>query len=141
MRFEAGRGPQFDVGYVLERAIIRPNPVMFFRKRERDKGNIVRIDRTYQRIGGRNVRRDSFKGNDNHGGEQQRQQEINLIRFQACRTGDLGTMPGELVKGKGRQEKLQIGQEENASRHGIFDEGGDQDIRIKNQSHACEALA
>jgi hypothetical protein len=49
-------------------------------------------------------------------------------------------MPGGLVKGKGRQEKFPIGQEKNASRHGIFDEGGNQDIRIKNQSHALEAL-
>jgi hypothetical protein len=41
--------------------IIRPNSIMFFRERECDKGNIVRIDRTHQRIGGRKIRRNSFK--------------------------------------------------------------------------------
>jgi len=105
------------------------------------KGNIVWIDRTHQRIGGRKIRLNSFKGNDDHGREQKGQQQIDLIHFEASRTGNLGTMPGELAKGKGRQEKFQIGQEKNASRHGIFDEGGDKDIRIKNQPHAPEALA
>lgn len=109
MRFETGCGPQFDIGYVLERAIIRPNPIMLFRKRECDKWNIVWIDRTYQRIGGRKMRCDSFKGNDDHGGEQQRQQSIDLINIEASRTGNLGTMPGDLVKGKGRQEKCRSG--------------------------------
>lgn len=140
MRFKTGRGPQFDTWYFLERAIIRPNPVMFFRERECDKGNIVWIDGTHQRIGGWRKRRNSFKGNDDHGREQKRQQQIDLIHFETSRTDNLGTMPGELVKGKGRQEKFQIGQEKNASRNGIFNKSGDEDIRIKNQPHVCEAL-
>lgn len=141
MRFETGRGPQFDTWYFFERAIIGPNPVMFFRERECDKGNIVWIDSTHQRIGGGKIRRNSLKGNDHHGREQKRQQQIDLIHFETSRTGNLDTMPGELIKGKGRQEKCQIGQEKNASRNGILNEGGNQDIRIKNQPHAREALA
>lgn len=33
MSFETGRGPDLNARQGLERAIIRPNPVMFFRKR------------------------------------------------------------------------------------------------------------
>jgi len=60
-------------------------------------------------MSGRKIRRNSYKGNDDHGREQKRRQQIDFIHFEASRTGNLGTMPGKLVKSKGRQEKFQIG--------------------------------
>jgi hypothetical protein len=50
-------------------------------------------------------------------------------------------MSGEFIESKGRKKKLKIGQEENTPRDGIFDEGGDENIRIENQPHALAALA
>jgi len=54
---------------------------------------------------------------------------------------DLGSMSGEFIKGKGWKKKLQIGQEKNTSCDGIFNERGDENIRIENQPHALAALA
>ena len=47
----------------------------------------------------------------------------------------------EFIKGKGWKKKLKIREEENTSRDGVFDECGDENIRIEDQPHVFEALA
>ena len=135
MDLQPGRGPAWNAWQAFERMVVRANSFMLFCQRYCDKGDIVWINGANQCARLCEIWCETFKGNDRDGCQEKR----NTSSASPLRR--VAAMCREFIKGKSGEKKLKIRKEQNSSCDRVFNECGDQNIRIENQSHAFKTLA